>query len=134
MKEVMELKYIELKSGYNDNGPAWIGWVKNSQSGKTLYFNDHAFQKASEGKGWYYDIETGERYWISGVKKNGMDRHWAGSGYGRIQLARDAVEEYLSITGASEIDSRQLEVVEIPLSYPVERIQALLNEKMKEES
>ena len=134
MKEVMELKYIELKSGYNDNGPAWIGWVKSSQSGKTLYFNDHAFQKASEGKGWYYDIETGERYWISGVKKNGMDRHWAGSGYGRIQLARDAVEEYLSITGASEIDSRQLEVVEIPLSYSVERIQALLNEKMKEES
>ena len=134
MKEVMELKYIELKSGYNDNGPAWIGWVKSSQSGKTLHFNDHAFQKASEGKGWYYDIETGERYWISGVKKNGMDRHWAGSGYGRIQLARDAVEEYLSITGASEIDSRQLEVVEIPLSYPVERIQALLKEKMKEES
>ena len=130
----MELKYIELKRGYNDNGPARIGWKKHNPRRKTVNFNDHAFQKASEGKGWYYDVETGERYWISGVKKNGLDRHWAGRGYDRIQLAQDAVEEYLSITGASEIDSRQLEVVEIPLSYPVERIQALLNEKMKEES
>ena len=89
----MELKYMELKSGYNDNGPAWIGWGKSSQSGKTVYFNDHAFQKAGEGKDRYYDVETGENWWISGVKKNGLDRHWAGSGYDRIQIARDAVNQ-----------------------------------------
>ncbi len=33
------LRYIELKTGYNDNGPAWIGRVKLSGSGKTIYFN-----------------------------------------------------------------------------------------------
>ena len=25
-------------------------------------------------------METGESYWVSGVKKDGQDRHWAGSG------------------------------------------------------
>lgn len=41
-----DLMYIELKTGYSDDGPAWIGYVKASKSGKTLYFNDHAFQNA----------------------------------------------------------------------------------------
>jgi hypothetical protein len=33
------LRYIELKSGHADNGPAWIGYVKYSQTGRTVYFN-----------------------------------------------------------------------------------------------
>ena len=78
----MNIKYIELKTGYADNGPAWIGNVKESKTGKTIYFNNHAFQKCQGIQGNYYDIETGEEYWISGVKRNGQDRHWAGSGKG----------------------------------------------------
>ena len=31
-----DLMYIELKTGYSDDGPAWIGYVKASKSGKTL--------------------------------------------------------------------------------------------------
>ena len=30
------LKYIELKTGYNDDGPAWIGRVKASKSGPSF--------------------------------------------------------------------------------------------------
>lgn len=30
------LKYIELKTGYNDNGPAWIARVKVSKSGRGI--------------------------------------------------------------------------------------------------
>ena len=37
--------YIDLKTGYSDNGPAWIGYVKTPKSKRTIYFNDHAFQK-----------------------------------------------------------------------------------------
>ena len=124
-----ELKYIELKSGYRDNGPAWIGRVKLSQSGRTLYFNDHAFQKSREGKGWYFDVETGETYWIFGVKKDGHNRHWAGSGCDRIRIDRNCLEAYLSITGETEVDESRLEVVELPERYPVERIRKLLNER-----
>jgi hypothetical protein len=44
-----ELKYIELKPGYSDNGPAWIGKVEFSKSGKTVYFNGHAFKSNDHG-------------------------------------------------------------------------------------
>ena len=30
----MNIKYIELKTGYNDDGPAWIGNVKESNPEK----------------------------------------------------------------------------------------------------
>lgn len=66
-----DLMYLELKSGYNDNGPAWIGYVNASKSGRTLYWNDHAFQKYNGIGANYVDIETGDEYWISGVKKRG---------------------------------------------------------------
>lgn len=66
---IKNLMYIELKSGYSDDGPAWIGYVKTSKTRKTVYFNDHAFQKAIGGGSNYIDIENGDGYWISGLKK-----------------------------------------------------------------
>ena len=42
---IKDLMYIELKTGYSDDGPAWIGYVKTSKTKKTIYFNNHAFQK-----------------------------------------------------------------------------------------
>ena len=75
-----EIRYIELKTGYSDDGPAWIGKVKLSKSGSTIYFDNKAFRKLQNTMGNYYDVETKEYYWISGVKKNGTDRHWAGHG------------------------------------------------------
>ena len=94
------LRYIELKTGYNDNGPAWIGRVKLSRSGQTVYFNGKAFKRVSSGT--YIDLETRESYWISGVKKRGTNRHWAGSG--RITIEARVVAEYLALTGESELD------------------------------
>lgn len=52
---IKNLMYIELKSGYSDDGPAWIGYVKTSKTGKTIYFNDHAFQKTIGGGANYID-------------------------------------------------------------------------------
>jgi len=34
-----EIIYIELRSGFSDNGSAWIGLVYFSMSGKTIYFD-----------------------------------------------------------------------------------------------
>ena len=63
---INNLMYIKLKTGYSDDGSAWIGYVKTSKSKKIIYFNDHAFQK---NIGNYIDIENGHEYWISGLKK-----------------------------------------------------------------
>jgi len=98
------IRYIELKSGYHDDGPAWIARVLVSKSGRTVYFDGKALKRTTQaGAGNFYDVETGEDYWVSGVKKSGGDRHWAGRG--KITIDAGAVDEYLHIIGATELDS-----------------------------
>jgi hypothetical protein len=99
------LRYLELKSGHSDNGPAWIGRVQLSRSGRTVYFDGKAFKRGNGIGANHFDIVTGDEYWISGVKKNGQDRHWTGSG--KITIEAAAVEEYLKIVGAKEIDRKR---------------------------
>jgi len=106
------LKYIELKSGYSDSGPAWIARVHVSRSGQTVYFNGKALKRATGGGvsgGNYQDIESGEEYWVSGVKKNGLDRHWAGSGL--VAIEASIVGEYLQLVGATELDRASFKVI-----------------------
>jgi len=107
------LKYIELKSGHSDDGPAWIGYVTASKSGRTLYFNGRGMmklkgQRRGEAGGNYVDMETGEAYWVSGVKRNGQNRHWAGTG--KILVEAAAVSEYLNATGETVLDKSRFEV------------------------
>ncbi len=126
----MDIRYIELKTGYNDNGPAWIGKVKESKSGKTIYFKDHAFQKNHGAFSNYIDIETGDEYWISRVKKNGEDRHWAGSG--KITIDRKVIDEYLDIVHADKLDESKFIIADIEDVFPIERISSYLNESNKQ--
>ena len=126
----MDIRYIELKTGYNDNGPAWIGNVKESKSGKTIYFNDHAFQKYHGAFSNYIDIETGDEYWISRVKKNGEDRHWAGSG--KITIDRKVIDEYLDIVHVDKLDESKFIIADIEDVFPIERISSYLNESNKQ--
>lgn len=87
------IMYIELKNR-NDNGPARIGKVTFSKTGKTIYYRDKQF-RSLKGKGIYanyFDVYNGDKYWISGCKKKGQDRHWAGSG--PVEIDDDAREEY----------------------------------------
>jgi len=54
---------------------ARIGLVAFSKTGKTFKYKEQEFQSLKGGgyKCNYYDLETGEEYWISGPKKNGED-------------------------------------------------------------
>lgn len=124
---IKDLMYIELKSGYSDDGPAWIGYVKASKSRKTVYFNGHAFQKSIGYYSNYVDIETRDMYWISGLKKNECNRHWAG--HGKVFVDRRAVEEYLQFIGEKELSKSQYEIVDITEDLPVERINQIFNSK-----
>lgn len=121
------LRYIELKSGFGDSGPAWIGRVTLSRSKTTVYFNGHALKKMRGGgvSGNYIDIETGEEYWVSGVKKNGKDRHWAGSG--PVLIEKEAVGEYLEIRGLSELDPKSYRVTDSIVQTNIEHIKEIEN-------
>lgn len=126
---IKNLMYIELKTGYSDDGSAWIGYVQTSKSKKTIYFNNHAFQRNIGAYSNYIDIENGDEYWISGLKKQESNRHWAG--HGKIMIDRRAVEEYLLFIGEKELPLKLFEVIDMKDEFPVERIQKLLNEKQK---
>lgn len=66
--------YIERKAG-NLTGPARIGRVTYSKTGATIYYHGQQFRslKGAGFKANYYDVETGEEYWISGPRKDGCD-------------------------------------------------------------
>lgn len=119
------LRYVELKSGQNDRGPAWIARVKVSRSGNTVYFDGKALKRGGAISGNHIDLETGEEYWVSGVKKDGTDRHWAGSG--KISIEKSAVAEYLKEVGQTAIDSTRLTVIPDLSETDIERINELEN-------
>ena len=72
------IMYIERKAE-SLNGPARIGRVTFSKTGQTLEYQGKKFQKARGYKWNYFNIETGDHYWISGPRKDGQDRLYSGS-------------------------------------------------------
>jgi len=72
------ITYIERKAG-NLTGPARIGRVTYSKTGATMYYRGKEFRslKGAGFKANYYDVETGEEYWISGPRKDGNDALYA---------------------------------------------------------
>ena len=102
------IMYIENKGGYiierysytdqlvegGVTGPATIGRVTFSKTGATLYYQGRSLQSL-KGQGFksnYFDIETGEHFWVSGPKKNGQDSLYATNI--STPIDEDAREEY----------------------------------------
>ena len=86
-------------------------------------------QRRGESGGNYVDMETGESFWVSGVKKNGEDRHWAGSGKVLVEAA--AVSDYLKATGAEALDGSRCEVTNAVRQTDIERLSRLANSSGK---
>lgn len=90
------IMYIEYK-GDGLIGEARIGRVKFSKSGKSIRYGGKLFLSL-QGSGYksnYFDEVTGERYWISGCRKDGADRL-----YGErlpIHIDEDVKEEYWTV-------------------------------------
>jgi hypothetical protein len=67
--------YIEHKAELS-GGEARIGRVFFSKRGKTLYYGGKSFQslKGRALKANYFEVGSGDEYWISGCKRDGSDR------------------------------------------------------------
>lgn len=92
MAHKTQIMYVELKSGFGDSGPAWITRVRLTKSGRGVYFRDKLLLRGNGVSGNFFDEQTGEEYWVSGIKKNRQDRHWAGSGL--VHVDEDVTSEY----------------------------------------
>src|SRR2546423_9457744 len=85
------LMYIENKDGLVNGTSARVGWVEFSKTGRTVYYKGRTL-KALGGRGIggnFRDEETGEEYWVSGVKKRGSNAHPAEGGV-RVVIDDDA--------------------------------------------
>ena len=89
--------YIENKDGDIDGVQARIGWVNFSKTGLTVYYRGKTLSRAKGGgiSGNHFDTDTGEEYWISGIKKKGSNAHWAEST--QVVVDEDARAEYEAI-------------------------------------
>lgn len=85
------IMYFENKSA-GLSGPARIGRVRFSKTGRTLYYRGLVFQslKGSGFKANYFETASGDLYGISGCKRDGFDRLYAGV----IEIDEDVREEY----------------------------------------
>ncbi len=74
------IMYIESKSGTLTR-PARVGRVTFSKTGKSLSYRGRTFQslRGRGFKGNYFDVETAEEFWTSGLRKDGEDRLYADS-------------------------------------------------------
>ena len=91
------IMYIENKDGDIDGVPARIGWVTFSKSGLSVYYRGKTLKRSKGGgiAGNHFDENTGEEYWISGIKKRGSNTHYAEST--SVLIDEDALEEYKKI-------------------------------------
>ena len=91
-----EDQFGNVKLGQDDvlHGSARIGRVTFSRTGATLHYGGKSFQslKGSGFKANYFDVETGEQYWISGPRRDGTDRLYKSDW--PVEIDEDVREEY----------------------------------------
>lgn len=95
------IMYIERKAD-GIVGPARIGRVTYSKTGKTIYYQARTFASLN-GSGFkanFCDVESGEEFWISGCKKDGSDALYSTI----VEIDEDVREEYwVSVRNKSEL-------------------------------
>ena len=124
------VKYIEHKPAeHTDRATAWIARVWPSSTGRTLYFNDMALKRRSGSDSNHCDLLSGEDYWVSGVKKNGSNRHWNGGG--PVYIEKSLVEWYEAYVHQKDFNG----LIEIPdLDKPdISKFNAIENGKAPEQ-
>ena len=94
--ERSRIMYIEDK-GSGIVGDPRIGRVYFSKTGKTLYYKGRKF-RSLKGSGWkanYFDVDSGDEFWISGPKKDQNDALYGGQG--GVVIDEDVREEYQAL-------------------------------------
>jgi hypothetical protein len=90
------LMYLEHKSGLINGAHARIGWVTFSKTGQSVHYGALTLAKARTASGNFIDPETGDEYWVSGVKKRGSNSH-PGERSVNIVIDDDALTEFAAI-------------------------------------
>ena len=97
--------YLQLKTGHNtDRGPAWVAQVRFTSTWRTAHVHGRTLRRITGRAGAnfdsnFYDIDTGEEFWMSGPKRDRTDGRYSNQQPLVDDDARKAYEAFLS--GAS---------------------------------
>jgi hypothetical protein len=131
LKTILQMKsdiiYVEKINGSSLDGEAWIGKCTYSKSGLSIYFNGKGFKRQKSFSSNYYDLDTGEDYWISKVKTNGEDGHKFGKV--KINIDKSVVEEYLKLINQNTLEKNKFQIVELNNIPAKEKANQIENEK-----
>jgi len=87
--------YLEQLAEDDGPGPAWIGRVRFSKTGRTLFYRGRTLEEAVVGPGTHRDKDTAERFFVCGIKWDLKQLHWADrEAEGLLTIDDDAVDEY----------------------------------------
>ena len=86
------IMYIESKAECL-NGPARIGRVTFNRTGRTLSYKGQSFHRIRGFKANYRETGSWEEYWISGPRRDGLDRLY-GKSARVVEIDEDVREEY----------------------------------------
>lgn len=97
--------FVQLKTaGYNDRGPAWIAVVRFSKTWATAYVHSRTLRRFDVVSGNFYDVETGESYWISGPKRDRTDARYS---FQQPTIDEDARAAYEAFLGGAPLPGRE---------------------------
>ena len=98
--------FLQLKTGHDiDRGPSWICWVEFSRSWRTAYVHGRQLEKLQGGgDANFFDVETGEGFWMSGPKRDRTDLRY---GPGSPVVDPDAQEAYDAFLRGAPLPGRE---------------------------
>jgi len=104
------IMFVHLKSGYNtDEGPSWITRLQFTKSWRTAYFHGRTLTRVAgtpfaNADANFYDVESGDQYWISGPKRDRTDARY---GHGKPIVEDDVQAEYDAFLRGAPLPGRE---------------------------
>lgn len=91
------IMFVQQKTGYDiDQGPSWIGWVDFNRTWKTARVHGRVLRRFQGIDSNFYDVETGEWFWLSGPKRDRTDARYGPRSTPVEEDAREAYEAFLN--------------------------------------
>ena len=98
--------YLQHKTGHNtDRGPAWIARVRFTRTWRTAYVHGRTLVRVTgtaraNFDANFYDADTGERFWMSGPKRDRTDGRYTSQ---QPHVDEDVRDEYAAFVAGSRL-------------------------------
>lgn len=105
------IMYLQLKTGHNtDRGPAWIVRVRFTRSWRTAYVHGRTLARVTgtaraNFDSNFYDVETGEEFWMSGPKRDRTDGRYSTQ---QPHVDEDVRDDYEAFLAGSPLPGREV--------------------------